>query len=233
MIQKVRNIKKYRVLPVLMIFFLMITELSVHAEEMVSVRFPVKQTFHVKASTDPDEGGIFVYKLTAISADAPMPAGSTPEGYQFSLKKNQSMEIGAITYSQTGTYEYKLELVTGSEKKGYTYDKEVYFIMVYVKNTENGSLVSEVIAKNMAGDKVGSLDFDHAYQPLASDPGIMVDPPVKETVLGSPAGKGIEDTSAAKTGDTSNIVFWVVLLVMAAIGILVVVLGKRKAKTRH
>gem|GEM_PF-5843972 len=42
-----------------------------------------------------------------------MPSGSTQEGYQFSLKGNQSLEIGPVTYSHTGIYEYRLELVIG------------------------------------------------------------------------------------------------------------------------
>lgn len=197
MIQKGRNVKNHIAFLVLIACFLMITgipvqaEGPVQAEETVSASLPVSQTFRVTGSTVSDESSIFTYKLTTASAETPMPAGSTQERYQFSLMGDQSMEIGPMIYFHTGIYEYRLELVTGSEKTGYTYDKEVYFITVYVKDTENDGLVTEVIAKNMAGDKVGSLDFKHSYQPLASNPAIMVDPPVKKTVSGNPSGKGV------------------------------------------
>jgi len=191
MIQKVRNSKRHLAFLVLMAFTLMTAVIPVHAEETASLRLLVNQKFCVSGSTFLDEGGIFAYMLSAVTAETPMPAGSTQEGYRFSLKENQSVEIGPITYSQTGIYEYRLELVAGSEKKGYTNDVKVYFITVYVKNTEKCGLVTEVIAKNMAGDKVGSLDFEHTYLPLASDPANMADPLVKKTVSGCPSGKGI------------------------------------------
>jgi len=189
-IQKVRNTKKHLTFLVLMACSLMMTGIPAHAEETVSARLSVNQIFRVTGSTVSDEGGIFTYKLTAMAEGTPMPSGSTQGGYQISLKGNQSLEMGPVIYSHTGIYEYRLELIIDSEKTGYTYDKEVYFITVYVKNAENDGLVTEVIAKNTAGNKVGSLDFEHTYQPLASDPAIMVDPPVKKVVSGSPSGKG-------------------------------------------
>lgn len=189
-IRKVRNTKKHLAFLVLMACSLMVAGLPVHAEETISARLSVNQTFRVTGSTVSNVGDIFEYNLTAMTEEAPMPAGSTQERYQFSIRGNQSMEIEPMTYSNTGIYEYRLELVIGSEKRGYTYDKEVYFITVYVKNTENDGLVTEIVAKNRAGDKVGSLNFESTYQPLASDSAIMVDPPVKKTVSGDPSSKG-------------------------------------------
>lgn len=189
-IQALRNTKKHLACLVLMVCFLLMAGVSVYAEEIASVRLPVNQMFFVTGSTLSDEDGIFAYELTAADAETPMPAGSTQEGYQFSLKGNQSLEIGPMTYFDTGIYEYRLELVISNEKTGYVYDKEVYFITVYVKNTQNDGPVAGVIAKNTAGNKVGSLDFKHTYQPLASDPAVMVDPPVKKTVSGNPSDKG-------------------------------------------
>jgi len=229
-IQKARKFKKYLIFFVFMRCSLMMAWIPVHAEETVSVKLPVSQTFRKPDSTVFDEGGIFAYKLTASSAETPMPAGSIQDEYQFSLKNDQSLEIEPMTYSQTGIYMYRLELVTDSEKTGYIYDKEVYFITVYVTYTENDSLVTAVIAKNLAGNKVGSLDFHHAYQALTSDSATMVDPPVKKTVSCGTSLKNPGYTSVVKTGDSSNIVIWIVILAMAATGILVAVAEQRKKK---
>jgi len=191
MIQKARKAKEHLVSLVFITCSLMLTGISVQAGETASASLLVNQTFCETGSSVSDEGGIFTYLLTPATAETPMPAGSTQKGYTLLLKENQSLKIGPITYSNTGVYEYQLKAEIGSEKTGYAYDKEVYFITVYVKNTKNNALITEVIAKNSEGEKVESLNFEHTYQPLASDPVNMVDPPVKKAVSGDPSSKGI------------------------------------------
>ncbi len=48
-------------------------------------------------------------------------------------------------------------------------------------------LSAEIIVKKNDGSKVGSIKFENTYTPLASNPEIMVDPPVKKTVSGNPS----------------------------------------------
>jgi len=190
MIQKIRNAKRYLAYLVLMVCSLMITGAPAHAEETADVSLSVNQTFSVTGSTVSLEGGVFTYLLSAVTADTPMPVGSAQGGYQFSIKENQSLEIVPMIYSRNGVYEYRLGLLNSAKKTGYTYDKRMYDVTVYVNNIESDPVI-KVIAKNKFGDKVNSLDFEHAYQPLASDPTIMVDPPVKKTVSGNPLRDGI------------------------------------------
>lgn len=190
-IQRIRNFGQHLTVLVFMVFLLQLTVLPIYGSETTAVKLTVSQKFHIKDGAAADEATILTYKLTAAAADTPMPADSTAEGYQFSLKENQSIETVPITYFEAGIYEYRLELLNAIEKTGFFFDHEVYFITVYVKNTPYDSLVTSVMAKNKAGYKVDNLTFEHSYQPLASESAIMTDPPVKKTVSGSPANEAV------------------------------------------
>ena len=53
-------------------------------------------------------------------------------------------------------FDYQLGQTT-AEKERYQYDKSCYEITVYVKNSENGELVSEVVAEKEMGEKVPEI----------------------------------------------------------------------------
>lgn len=124
----------------------------------------------------------FCYRLTAKHTGNPMPAGSTDGIYTFTITGTDTVKIGPISFSNSGTYLYELAQHIESPKPGYRYDKQVYTISVYVST----DLEPTVNIKNISGEKVDPPQFDNAYNPLASDPALMVDPPVKKTVAGNP-----------------------------------------------
>jgi pilin isopeptide linkage protein len=133
--------------------------------------------------TSPSADVAFKYRLKSLEPDTPMPPGSTETGYTFTITGTGSKEIGPLNYGRQGVYRYELYQVIDAEKTGWTYDKRVYTIKVYVSE----ELTVSLVVINVDGTKEDEIRFENKYTVLPSDPNLMIDPPVKKTVSGNPA----------------------------------------------
>lgn len=128
---------------------------------------------------------------------------------------NGMVVFPAIQYSETGTYQYTLSEVKGSET-GVTYDEAAYAVIVAVEDDDEGSLVATV---SYEGGKAPV--FNNTYQepegPAAADDPVSF---VKAAVSG-----------AAKTGDNLLGIAGAIAAV-AAVAAAVAVLSRRK-KGKH
>ena len=128
---------------------------------------------------------------------------------------NGMVAFPAIQYSETGTYQYTLSEVKGSET-GVTYDEAAYAVTVAVEDDGEGSLVATV---SYEGSKAPV--FNNTYQepegPAAADDPVSF---VKAAVSG-----------AAKTGDNLLGIAGAIAAV-AAVAAAVAVLSRRK-KGKH
>ena len=128
---------------------------------------------------------------------------------------NGMVVFPAIQYSETGTYQYTLSEVKGSET-GVTYDEAAYAVTVAVEDDDEGSLVAAV---SYEGGKAPV--FNNTYQepegPAAADDPVSF---VKAAVSG-----------AAKTGDNLLGIAGAIAAV-AAVAAAVAVLSRRK-KGKH
>ena len=128
---------------------------------------------------------------------------------------NGMVVFPAIQYSETGTYQYTLSEVKGSET-GVTYDEAAYAVTVAVEDDDEGSLVATV---SYEGGKAPV--FNNTYQepegPVAADDPVSF---VKAAVSG-----------AAKTGDNLLGIAGAIAAV-AAVAAAVAVLSRRK-KGKH
>lgn len=128
---------------------------------------------------------------------------------------NGMVVFPAIQYSETGTYQYTLSEVKGSET-GVTYDEAAYAVTVAVEDNDEGSLVATV---SYEGGKAPV--FNNTYQepegPAAADDPVSF---VKAAVSG-----------AAKTGDNLLGIAGAIAAV-AAVAAAVAVLSRRK-KGKH
>lgn len=124
---------------------------------------------------------------------------------------NGMVVFPAIQYSETGTYQYTLSEVKGSET-GVTYDEAAYAVTVAVEDDDEGSLVATV---SYEGGKAPV--FNNTYQepegPAAADDPVSF---VKAAVSG-----------AAKTGDNLLGIAGAIAAV-AAVAAAVAVLSRRK-----
>lgn len=144
----------------------------------------IDQVFTVQDGAAPSDQ--FTYKLTANTPDAPMPANSVGNGYTFSIQDTNSASVGPILFTQAGTYSYKIAQTVDDLAEGYTYDREVYSLTVYI----DAGLHADLVIQKSDGSKTQIIRFKNGFSLRPSDPSVMVDPPVKKTVMGNPMTKG-------------------------------------------
>ena len=96
------------------------------------------------------------------------------------------------------------------EEKDYAFDNTTYAVTVYVKNTDSGTLVPEVVVKNGNEKKCSEIEFYNSYN-------------YKQTSNVS---------KAAKTGDATLLAKWVVLAMLSFACILVILWNKRNHRVK-
>jgi hypothetical protein len=117
-----------------------------------------------------------------------MPAGSAADGYAFVVAGNAEAQIGPIAYGAQGLYKYEIFQVVANPKAGYTYDRRIYGIEVYV----DAALDVAVIAyNNGTGGKVAEIAFENSYTHV-----VIVEPGQTTT---EKATTGATETSAPTT----------------------------------
>ncbi len=110
----------------------------------------------------------FQFQLKAVTANAPMPAGSSNGVFQVTNHEGGAVIIPYITFTDAGIYEYTLAEIPGSAK-GYTYDDTVYEITVTVTDDGSGQLKAAV-AYAVGGQVVTGMTFANEYLAQAAEP---------------------------------------------------------------
>jgi len=165
-------------------FIAMFSPAAYAAPDSNQVTLIVEQTFTKPAASSASD--TFTYTLTAKETGNPMPTGSLSGVYTLTASCTGSVNVGPISFNQTGIYNYEIEQQVASPKNGYTYDTQVYTVTVYVDSSYN----ADVIIRKQDGAKTGSIVFENAYNALTTDPSLIVDPPVNKTVSGNPSEDG-------------------------------------------
>ena len=123
-----------------------------------------------------------------------MPEDSVNGNYSFKIEDNGIYTI-QLYFQKAGIYNYTIK-----EEKDYAFDNTTYAVTVYVKNTDSGTLVPEVVVKNGNEKKCSEIEFYNSYN-------------YKQTSNVS---------KAAKTGDATLLAKWVVLAMLSFACILVI-----------
>jgi len=184
-LEKIRE-KRFLVYILLACLFALVFPQAVQAAPN-EVTLVVEQVFTKPAASMAAD--TFTYTLTALQHGSPMPAGSNGNTCTFTISGTDTINIGPVTYGMNGIYSYEIKQTVVSAQIGYTCDRQVYTVEVYVTHTAGG-LQADVVVYSEKGLKVSTIAFENIYEPLASDPSIMVDPPVKKTVFGAPSVDG-------------------------------------------
>jgi len=122
---------------------------------------------------------VFTYRLMPITIGVPMPIGSNPESYYFTIAGTRALNIDPISFTDAGVYVYELRCVT-ADRSGYTIDRRVYTIEVHVTN----DLTAVMVAYISDTLKTPDISFEHSYR---MPPGGRIDFPDGEAV--APAGR--------------------------------------------
>ena len=150
------------------------------------VELTVRQIWSASSPTANNDD-TFTYRLKPLKADNPMPPGSTAEGYAFTIAGNRTVSVGPLNFGRADTYRYEIYQVIGAKKPNYKYDTRVYTVEIHV----NASLSATKIVTNGSGEKENEILFENSYSVLATDPKLMVDPPVMKTVSGNPSQNSV------------------------------------------
>ena len=154
---------------------------SASAAGFGEVTLTVKQVYTNTASSAPPSKTLS-YKLIPKPAGGPMPEGSGTDGYTFAITGTNDMDIGPVTFTHAGVYAYEISNTT-TPASGYTYDREIYTVEVYVKS----DMTVNIVVYKRDGGKAADISYTHSYNLQPSDPNLMTDPPVVKTVSGRPA----------------------------------------------
>lgn len=205
-----KNIKNMAITLLILVMYLMMITSPVLAVELpiTKIKFSVSLE-----GTLPTKAEKFTVNLKANNINNPMPEGNVNETYSMTVEGEDIAYFPEITFSRVGVYNYTIWQEKGNNVDC-TYDYSTYNLTVYVTNKENGEGLeaTSVLYKNNETNKVDAANFNNVYKTIT---------PIKEEV------KGISDT-VVNTGDTSNIIFWVILSTLGVIGILFIVLSAHK-----
>ena len=204
------NIKRLeikRVFLILLMGLFLISGKAVYAsDKKVEVPLVIQQHFNDQSGKLNKTEKTGTYTIRSVEDGNPMPENSVNGNYSFNLEDNGTYTI-PLYFQKAGIYNYTLNQVV-KEKKDYTYDNTAYAVTIYVKNTDSGTLVPEVVVKNGNEKKCSEIGFYNSYNH-------------KQTDTNTTNGKG-KLSKVAKTGDTSPLVKWSVFAMLSFAIILVI-----------
>lgn len=150
----------------------------------------------------PSSAESFTFVLEA-AGDAPMPESNT-----ISITGAGSGRFSSIIYTKPETYHYTVRQIAG-DVKGYDYDDTVYDLTVQVTTSDTGVLRAVCWAYEQGNPrKTDQILFTNQY------------------LLPKP-----DDASEnPRSGDTSNVGFWIALCSTSLLGLIAVVLIQIKAE---
>lgn len=179
------------------------------SETSVELSLPVKQNFDVQNEGAASADLTGVYALSANEDDTPLPEGSQEGTYTFTMQGAETQTTIPFSYTRTGVYRYTLRQVT-EDAKQYHYDRTSYTITVYIENDSADGLIAQVVVENEGEAKCGEIAFQNSYQ-ANKEP------------------KPPKPVAPPQTGDTSNVIFWILLAAASLMGIgIVSYLSKNK-----
>ena len=240
MCQKIRKLLFHTLIPaVLAVMLLPMTAFADNYSCTVSIPVEVQ----VSGSSIPSD---VTYKVVmeAVTPNAPM-----PEAAELTVKKDEKVQFGPITYTVPNDYQYRI--YQNSEKKDrFTYDAASYTVTVRVVNGENGTLKAEVWAleSDSATEKTSGISFKNSYTKPEDNSSSGGGSHGGGGGGGSKGGDGLSNSDITdmappledgprvdpplpilpKTGDTTNLALWMILMAISACGLAVSAIARKR-----
>ncbi|HAT4363554.1 TPA: sortase B protein-sorting domain-containing protein [Clostridium perfringens] len=214
-----KKIRNKILMAIVALSFILLPNTRVYAtENTAKIPLIVRQEFDVYTKDSKAIDMIGKYELKAISENAPMPEKSKNGSFIFNIDGNDKQFTIPLAYTHGGVYIYQIQQITQS-KDNYIYDKNSYKITVYVKNAENNHLIPQIIVKNENNEKCEEICFYNIYKQKNKINEISKTP-YKPNGINVP-----------KTGDNTNIGFYIVILIIS-LGLLMVLKWKEYKKRK-
>lgn len=215
------------------------------AGETPQVEIPVTITLEGAKPSAAEELQVI---LKANDPACPMPDGSVDGTYAMTITGG-TKNLPAIRFSELGIYGYTIYQEPGTHAKG-TYDETVYHVTAYVTNAADGRLEAAVVMHvDGVEAKPGSVQFTDSYRSsggggggggsrptggsTSGGPGVISDSLVPLDGADVPLA-GIMDNPVPlfgmlpKTGDTTNLMLWAMLMAVSAFGLAGLMIVKKR-----
>lgn len=178
--------------------------IPVCAAEVLTGRINVK----INLTGDYPKNEEYIIKMKANDVSNPMPTGSEEGIYTLRVTGEGSEVLPEMKFDRVGNYSYTIWQEKGTNKKC-TYDNRTYLLTVTVLNAETGEgldLIS-TLQENGKTDKLNEIHFDNRYPKKHAAPEEVEEPEVYPYVP--------TVTTPIKTGDSSSVVSWMMLFMIA------------------
>ncbi|MCF0147617.1 MAG: hypothetical protein HUJ77_04380 [Clostridium sp.] len=214
-----RNVKNVIITLLMVVMYFVIVTLPAMAEELPITKVKLSVSLE---GTLPTEAEKFTFNLKADNIKNPMPEDTINEVYSMTLAGEETTSFPEIIFSNVGVYNYTIWQEEG-KNADCTYDNSIYNLIVYVTNKENGEGLeaTSVLYKDNESEKLDEAKFHNIYKTIT---------PIKEDVMSI---TDIVQEKPVNTGDQSNIIFWVILSSIGAIGILYIILSANKKSEKN
>ncbi len=205
-------------------------------EEMEGVKAEIKVSKLLKGR-DWQQGDSFTFELSAKDETFPL-----PEKREVTVTDDKEISFGEITYDKEGIYTYTIREKLG-ELKGMTYDDADHIVKVRVEDTDldkvleatvtyedSTSETSAVIVNTYREEETPSDDHSKKDEETTNKPETQ-----DKEQNATEADDEDDDTTqgATATGDESNIKVWIILTLLAMIGITVTIVMRRIDRARR
>ena len=122
-----------------------------------AVAVEIRGEKYVDGENAPDSE--FVFVLTPMAADNPMPAGQSGEAIA-TISGSGEFRFGPISFTKPGVYQYTVSERLG-DAPGYTYDAAIYTVNVEV--SRDGQALKAVVTYMKDGAQAHGLRFTNRY----------------------------------------------------------------------
>lgn len=243
MYQKIRNLVFHTLIPAVLAA-LMLPTLAFAQESSCSVQIPVE----IQTAGDRYSGNVtYKLRIEPITQGAPMPAN--PE---LVMVNGGSGAFEPMVYTVPADYRYRIYQTSEAQNR-FTYDKTVYIVTVRVLNDGTGGLTAQIWAANEASGetKAEGIRFVNSYDrpgggggggsdgggggtPSGGGDGLTE---INEEGTPLAPGGGILDmipdelvptAMLPKTGDTTNLMLWIVLALLSGGGLAALILLRKR-----
>ena len=179
------------------------------------------------------EDSVFTFAMIPAQPNAPMPENKqakrdeTTGALYMDRKGPGKHEFGWMQFDEHDigkTYTYTIRELPGADSH-YTYDAEIYRMTVRVTAVNRRVALDVTYTdKSGKGNNVDIVTFTNVYK---------VDPSPAPSPVPSPVPSPAPSPVAPKTGDNTNIGFWVGLMLISIIGLCVLLLIEKRRKDRN
>ncbi len=163
-------------LAMLLVLVLVLTASALAEGETVTAQVPVEIVLEGQA---PSPAENYTVQLTAVTEDAPMPAGTSGGVYKKTITGAASAVL-EMDFSKTGVFSYTLKQLPGSSSSC-TYDATEYSVTVFATVDGQWKLGLTVVITPDGVEKTDEAVFTNVYESVEPTPA-KLDPPVQKKV---------------------------------------------------